>query len=200
MKYKTISLVVLLVLVLPASLSCTPNSTREQSSYTEVPTTSSAAATAATTIVEPSYSAIVRLYFEVIKEVYSEDPGLNGGISIISLDLSGTNNLSAEDKEDLRDLVSSEYSFDTYTYTYDELVDQGLIDEGLIDDELTDEKISYFEKGILFEITDTPITDNAFTFQIEKYRSGIGALAYSECTAKKTGDTWEYTLSGAMMA
>lgn len=195
MKSKAIFLVVLLVLVLPASLSCTKNRTREQSSYTEIPTTASASATAVTTAVEPSDSAMTRLYFEVIKEVYSEDPGLNEGISIISLDLSGANNLSDEEKEDLRDLVSSEYSFDTYTYTYDELVDQGLIDEGLLDD-----KISYFEKGILFEITDKAITDNAFTFQIEKYRSGIGALSYSECTAKKTGDIWEYSLGGAAMA
>jgi len=200
MKCKTISLVVLLVLILPASLSCTQNSTREQSSNIVDLTTPSASATAVITTDEPSNSAMTRLYFEVIKDVYSEDSGLNEGISIISLDLSGANNLSAEEKEDLRYLVSSEYSFDTYTYTYEELVGQGLIDEGLIDDELMDEEISYFEKGILFEITDTPITDNAFTFQIEKYRSGIGAIAYSECTAKKTGDTWEYTLGGAMMA
>jgi len=195
MKSKTIFLVVLLVLALPASLSCTENRTREQSSYAEVPTTASTAVTAVTTAVASSGSAITRLYFEAIKEVYSEDPGLNEGISIISLDLSGTNNLSDVEKEDLRDLVSSKYSFDTYTYTYDELVDQGLIDEGQLDD-----KISYFEKGILFEIIDKPIIDNAFTFQIEKYRSGIGALAYSECTAKKTGDIWEYSLGGAAMA
>lgn len=195
MKSKTISLVILLVLVLPASLSCTENRTREQSSYTEVPTTASTSATAVITTDEPSDSAMTRLYFEVIKEVYSEDSALNEDISIISLDLTGANNLSDVEKEDLRCLVSSEYSFDTYTYTYDELVDQGLIDEGQLDD-----KISYFEKGILFEITDKAISDNAFTFQIEKYRSGIGALAYSECTAKKTGDTWEYTLGGAAMA
>jgi len=110
MKCKTISLVVLLVLILPATLSCTQNSTREQSSSIVDQTTPSASATAVTTADEPSDSAMTRLYFEVIKEVYSEDPGLNGGISIISLDLSDANNLTAEEKEDLRNLVSSEYS------------------------------------------------------------------------------------------
>jgi len=186
MKLKTISLVVLLVLVLAASLSCTKNMTREQSTDTSVPTTVTESTTAVTTTVEPSNSAVTHLYFDAIKEVYSEDSGLNGGISIISLDLSGVNNLSAEEKEDLRYLVSCEYSFDTYTYTYNELVDLGLIDD----------KNLYFEKGILFEIADNAIADNAFTFRISKWRSGLGAIFYSDCTAKKTGDTWEYSLGG----
>jgi len=189
MKFKTITLVFLVVLVLTASLSCARNTTREQSADATVLTTaaeSTTIVTTVTTLAEPSSSAVTRMYFEAVKEVYSEDSGLNGGISIISLDLTGAKNLSAEEKEALRYLVSCEYSFDTYTYIYEELVDQGLIDD----------KNLYFEKGILFEITDNPITDNAFTFKISKWRSGLGAIFYSDCTAKKTGDIWEYSLGG----
>jgi len=186
MKCKTITLVFLIFLILSSSLSCARNTTREQSTDTSVLTTGAEFTTAETTLAEPSSSAVTRLYFEAIKEVYSEDSGLNGGISIISLDLTGAKNLSAEEKEALRYLVSSEYSFETYTYTYEELVDQGLIDD----------KNLYFEKGLLFEITDNPITDNAFAFKISKWRSGLGAIFYSDCMAKKTGDTWEYSLGG----
>jgi len=185
MRLKTISLVVLVVLVLAASLSCTKNTTQEQFTYTAVLTTA-AESTPPVTTVKPSNSAVTLLYFEIIKEVYSEDSGLNGGISIISLDLSEVKNLSVEEKEDLRYLVSCEYSFDTYTYTYNELVDLGLIDDKNLD----------FEKGILFEITDEAIAANTFPFQISKYRSGLGAIFYSDCTAQKTGDTWEYSLGG----
>lgn len=204
MKFKAIFLTFLLVLLLPASLSCAKSTAQEQSTYTAVPTTDESTTafettavvttaettTAAVTTAAPSGSAVTRMYFDAIKEVYSEDTGLNGGISIISLDLSGANNLSAEEKEDLRDLVSSEYSFDIYTYTYDELVEQGLVDD----------KNLYFEKGLLFEITDNAITDNAFTFQISKWRSGLGALYYTDCSAKKTGDSWEYSLGGFAIA
>jgi len=195
MKYKTITLVFLIFLVLSSSLSCARNTTREQSADASVLTTAAESATVVTTVTtvatvatlaEPSSSAVTCLYFEAIKEVYSEDSGLNGGISIISLDLTGAKNLSAEEKETLRYLVSSEYSFETYTYTYEQLVDQGLIDD----------KNLYFEKGILFEITDEPISGNAFAFKISKWRSGLGAIFYTDCTAKKTGDIWEYSLGG----
>ena len=63
--------------------------------------------------------------------------------------------------------------------------------QGLIDD-----KNLNFETGVLFKITDEIISDNTFSFQISKWRSGTGAIYYSDCKALKTGDSWEYSLGG----
>ena len=74
--------------------------------------------------------------------------------------------------------------------TYEELCEQGYINK---------EKM-YFEKGLLFTITDTKMTNGSFTFNADKWRGGDGAYYFHECTEKKTQDGWNYTIGAEMIS
>jgi hypothetical protein len=126
---------------------------------------------------------IISMYLNAVKDLYEQHTDLNSDITMISLDVTGVKNLTAGDKEALRYLVANEYSIDATLNTRDELVDLGLIDDYL-----------NFETGLLYIISDTDIANDSFTFDISKFRSGLAAYFYTDCTATKTGDVWGYSV------
>ena len=73
--------------------------------------------------------------------------------------------------------------------TWEELVDQGYIDgENL-----------YWEDGYFLSATETQRTDTGLTFSAQLWRSGLGALFYSDCNVgREVNGPWEEYIIGAV--
>ncbi|WZL74220.1 hypothetical protein QBE52_05635 [Clostridiaceae bacterium 35-E11] len=127
---------------------------------------------------------IVGLYKTVVDDLYAVDSGLNSGAEILAFDLTGVSNLSQTEKIAFIYLLGNTYKKQTMKGTFEELCEQGYIDKDKL----------YFKKGLLFTIKDTELSGGRFTFDARKWRSGLGAYFYIDCTAKKTSAGWNYTI------
>ena len=133
---------------------------------------------------------MVGFWMTVIKDLWEVDSGLNSDISVIALDLTGAQNLSAGEKEALVYLAGSEFGVQGISGTFDELCDMGYIDRDNL----------YFESGILITLEITDSGDGSFSFNANKWRSGLGAYFYSDCTATKGSSCWSYTVGSAAVS
>jgi len=122
------------------------------------------------------------LYAKVIDDLWKTDEGLNTGVEIFAFDLTQATNLSASEKEALAYVVGNTYALQGMVATYEILVEQGYIDSNSL----------FFEKGLLFKIEVKEMTDDWFTFDVSKWRSGNGAYFFNDCTATKSGRSWTY--------
>lgn len=125
-------------------------------------------------------------YLSVIKDIYDVDPALNDKIKLIAFDLTKVSNLSETEKNALLYCCGMEFGFETISATFEELIEQGYIDQ---------KKLS-FRNGILIEIKVKKEKKNSFGFDIRKWRSGLGAYGFSDCTAKKKNSVWNYKIGG----
>lgn len=135
-------------------------------------------------------SDLVGLYYQMISDITSQDTALDADTSIIALDLTQADNLTAGDKSALYYLVTCGLRKECYLYTYEALVEEGLID---------DENL-YFKDGVLITIAVTKETTDSFQFSISKWRSGLGAIGYDDCTAERKGTEWEYEFNSAWIS
>lgn len=121
-------------------------------------------------------------YKAVIDDIYEEDSGLNGNISLIALDLSEITELSETDIKNLLNMVKVEYGLEVIKATYKELVDKGLIDD----------KNLYFETGILIQLKNPSYNEKkkSLTYGISKWRSGLGAIGTDKGKAKLKDGKW----------
>ncbi|MEL7623541.1 MAG: hypothetical protein AAGU12_08140 [Clostridiales bacterium] len=133
---------------------------------------------------------ITGLYRRVIDDLYKVDPGLNSNISILAFDFTKVSNLTEAEKAALLHLLRETYSEEIMAATYAELSEQGYIDKDKL----------YFEKGLLFNIEDTTMSGDEFTFNAGKWRSGLGAYFFHECTAIKSEGAWTYTIGAEMIS
>ena len=129
---------------------------------------------------------LIGLYKTVFKDLFETDKGLNDDITMVALDLTKAENLTTQDKNALVYLIGTMTGLETRLATYEELVNEKLIS--------TDAQgiPGSFEKGILvsFEISD--VKEDSFNFTATKWRGPLGAYIFSDCTAKKVGNTWSY--------
>ncbi len=139
------------------------------------------------------------LYLDILDELYETDSGLNpeGSMEVsitYGFDLSGIHNLTEVEKSMVAYFFTNSHDTDWekaqpagYVLgTYQELVNEGYIDgENL-----------YFENGVLFTVKDEPAENGKFAFSAEKWRGGLGAIFYTDCTAKKKNGQWSYKLDG----
>ena len=129
---------------------------------------------------------LIGLYKSVFKELFETDKGLNDDITMVALDFTKAENLTSQDKNALVYLIGSMTGLETRLATYEELINDKLIS--------TDEegRPGSFEKGILvsFEVSD--VKEKSFNFTARKWRGPLGAYGFSDCTAKKVGNTWSY--------
>ena len=101
-----------------------------------------------------------------------------------ALDLTKEENLSKQEKEALRYLFWSYLTnaqeslpdggsghIDVMLSTWEELTEEGLIDKENLD----------FPEGILITIKAGQIKNDSFRFDVEKWRSGLGAIGYDSC-------------------
>ena len=138
------------------------------------------------------FDDLCALYLQVLEDLWEVDPGLNGGLTYIGVDLSETS-LSDSERAAVAWAFAGEHGAELVTGTWEELADQGYIDRENL----------YWEDGILFSITEKtepvyfmPEGTAAVTFDAEKWRSGLGAYFFCDCTsARDDGGHWDgYTV------
>lgn len=127
---------------------------------------------------------LVGFYLQVLDDLYQTDEGLNGGISLLAFDLDAAQNLSAGEKAALCHLAGERYGLETMQAGFDELCEAGYIDREAL----------YFETGLLITLEDMPISKGTFTFDIQKWRGGLGAYFFTDCTAEKKDGVWTYRI------
>ncbi|MDL2273469.1 YobA family protein [Oscillospiraceae bacterium OttesenSCG-928-G22] len=126
---------------------------------------------------------LVPFYLTVIRDLLEVDPGLNEDISVLALDLRALTNLTDAETSALLYLSDREFGAEARFADFDTLVAEGLIVD------------SYFETGILVRFTEMEETDEGFTFSVDKYRSGLGAYFFVDCTAVRgDGGIFFYTI------
>ena len=141
---------------------------------------------------------VCELYLEVLEDLWDVDPGLNDGISQIGIDLSELSHLTDAEKEKVMRDFAAKHDLPYIAGTWEELCEQGLIDKENL----------YWEDGLFFSIkTDEdavwnlpnikngdPVPDLT-AFDAHKWRSGLGAYFFGQCTAQKNADgKWSYTV------
>ena len=129
----------------------------------------------------------IGLYRQVIADLWEDDPGLNGGVEILGFDFSNACLLPSE-RQALEYLAARDLGLGmSYVVgTWSELAEQGYIDrEHLI-----------WDNGLFFSIQVTGEPGSpGFTFDAQKWRSGLGAIFYEDCTAERERDgSWSYTV------
>ena len=124
------------------------------------------------------------LYLQVLEDLWEVDSGLNGELTYIGVDLSETS-LSESERSAVAWAFAGRHGGELVTGTWEELADQGYIDRENL----------YWEDGILFTITEKeepvyfmPEGMAAVTFDAEKWRSGLGAYFFSDCTSVQSAD------------
>lgn len=129
---------------------------------------------------------LVSLYLDILKQVYENDEGLNGDITMIAVDLSKADNLSKGEKDAILYQAWLLFGMEVIPGTYEELKEQ----EYLSSDGL------YFPEGILLKIETLEVGMNNFQFAASKWRSGTGANFYMDCRAEKKEGKYTFELGG----
>lgn len=136
---------------------------------------------------------LVGLCRQVITDLWAEDSGLNGGAEILGFDFSTLTNLADCERTALEYLVSCDVGLGLQyvTGTWEELCEQGYIDRENL----------YWENGVFLSITLEEEGSGTFRFEAEKWRSGLGAIFFTDCTAKRGCDgKWSYEIGGFAIA
>jgi hypothetical protein len=133
---------------------------------------------------------LVGFYQTILNDLWNVDQGLNPDSGVLAFDLTQVENLSNAEKSALVYIVSGSYGLTGLAGTFDELGEQGYINRENL----------YFENGMLFEFELTNVTQNSFTFDVKKWRSGTGAYIFHDCKAVKSGDDWNYTVGAEMIS
>ena len=131
---------------------------------------------------------VCELYLEVLENLWNVDPGLNDGISQIGIDLSELSHLTELEKETVMHEFASKHNLPYITGTWEELCERGYIDKDNL----------FWEDGLFFSIKTNEGGDSApecTAFDAQKWRSGLGAYFFGQCTAQKNADgKWSYTV------
>lgn len=130
----------------------------------------------------------VVMYYDVIKQLYEEDPGLNTDITTIALDLENAQSMSEMDKNALIYLLTCEYPLEVRLATIKQLEEEGKI------------KDLYYEEGIVIQMKDQGIDKDSIDFSINKWRSGLGAIGFDDCSATFKDGIWNIELNGAWIS
>lgn len=120
------------------------------------------------------------LYLQVLEDLWDTDGGLNGGIALLGMDLSrAPGELTGAERDALAWRFGELHGLEVVQGTWEELADQGYIDR---------ENLSW-EDGLLFSITPAEGREGeAYSlpgvfFNAEKWRSGLGAYYFMDCSA-----------------
>lgn len=147
--------------------------------------------------IEEGFDDLCVLYLDVFEDLWNEDTALQHDIDYIGIDLSETSLTKSEQ-------LAAAWRFgemketEILTGTFDELCEQGFIDKENL----------YWENGCLLSIReDASLTDeekapNEVSFTAQKWRSGLGAIMFTRCTAErdKNGHWDEYIPGGFAIA
>ncbi len=151
------------------------------------------------TVREDGFDDRCRLYLDVLEDLWTVDEGLNSsGMEYVGVDLSQTS-LSESERSAVAWLFGEKHGADPLEETYEELQEHGYITGEPL--EGSDAKFWQWEDGCLFSIEeqeDALVTFgfSSVTFDAQKWRSGLGAYYFDDCTATRGQDgSWgDYTV------
>ena len=132
---------------------------------------------------------LVGLYRQVLRDLWEEDPGLNDGVAVLGLDLGSLTNLTDGERAALMYVAGCDFGtgINCVSGTWEELCEQGYIDRENL----------YWEDGVLLSIRLEEAGKDSFTFTVEKWRSGLEAIWFTDCTASRGRDgRWSYEPGG----
>lgn len=137
------------------------------------------------------YGNICGLYLQVLEDLWTNDSALNADITYISVDLNkAPGHLTDGEKAAVTWIFSGRHNAQGLQFSFEELKENGYIDKSVL----------YWEDGVLFRISQSDTgrdTAQKITFNADKWRSGTGAIFYTDCTAKRgKGVLWEPYQSG----
>lgn len=126
------------------------------------------------------------LYLQVLEDLWTNDSGLNGDLTYISVDLDkAPGRLTDGEKAAVAWIFAGRHNAQGLQLGFEALKAQGYVDETSL----------YWEDGLLFSITKTETGKDAadrITFNAAKWRSGDGAIFFNDCTAKRgRGVEWK---------
>ena len=141
---------------------------------------------------------VCKLYLEVLEDLWNVDPGLNDEISQIGIDLSELSHLTKVEKEVVISEFVAKHKLPYLVGTWEELCEQGFIDkenlcwkDGLFFSIKTNEDAEWN----LPAIKEGDPVPELTSFDAQKWRSGLGAYFFGQCTAQKNADgIWSYTV------
>ena len=164
------------------------------------------------------FNDLCSLYLQVLEDLWEVDSGLNGNITQLGVDLSGTR-LTESEQTAVAWLFGQAHGIVPVQGTYEELVEQGNITgEPLGSGASADAKFWQWEDGCLFSIEEgeEPVVFNlpsigpgeaipaydAVRFDAQKWRSSLGAYMFFDCTAVSNGaGHWaSYRVGGEMIS
>ena len=126
------------------------------------------------------------LYLQVLEDLWTEDSGLNGDITYISVDLENApGGLTDGEKAAVAWIFAGRHNAQPLTLGFEALKENGYVKPNEL----------YWENGLLFSIKASEKGGNSaskITFDAQKWRSGDGAIFFTACTAKRgDGIAWE---------
>lgn len=149
------------------------------------------------------------LYLRVLEDLWAVDEGLNGDITKLGVDLSSVTDLSESEKSAVAWAFGNAHGLTPVEGTWDELKEQGYFTAQPLEGDGAPEGAAFYhwEDGALFSIRTNE--DAAWSlpdiaegsppvltaFDAQKWRSGLGAYFFQDCTAVQADDgTWTYTV------
>lgn len=132
----------------------------------------------AVVVPDDGFDDLCVLYLGALEDMWEEDPALNDGISQIGFDLSET-------RLSLSEQAAIEYAFSAAHGNLPVVTGrlQDLMDQGVIDGENL-----YWEDGVHLTIREKEDEVDRLTFNVEKWRSGLGAFYFCDCTSQQASD------------
>ena len=139
-----------------------------------------------------------KLYLTVLEDLWADDPALNSGVKQIGMDLSKLSHLTWEERDYVIRTFARQHGLPCVTGTWEELCDRGLIDrenlywaDGIFLSIETDETAEWNLWAIPVGAAEPELT----AFNAEKWRSGLGAIFWNNCTGQRKEDgNWTYTV------
>lgn len=134
-----------------------------------------------------TYFDLCGLYLGVMEDMWNEDTALNENAEYVSVDLSSApGDLSEGQKHAIAWIFAEKHGLSPLNYSLEELQTNGYIPENEL----------YWENGVLFSISPSESKDifhsTVLTFNIQKWRSGLGAIYWIDCKAAwPQMGTWE---------
>lgn len=135
------------------------------------------------------------LYLRVFSDLWEVDDALNSDITQLGLDLSQTR-LSPAEQSAVALALGWQHGLPVVEGAWEELADQGYIDREDL----------YWKDGLFFSIVEEEDAGSAdreqVTFTAQKWRSGLGAYFFTDCTARRSPNaSWgAYTVGAEAIA
>lgn len=150
------------------------------------------AAPTPTPAADETWNDTCELFLQVLEDLWNTDPALSADVTVLGLDLSeAPGGLNKAQKEEVASRFGAAHGVEVVQGTWQELADAGFIDAENL----------YWEDGCLFTIAlageaGCGMPDSSLVFDATKWRSGLGAIFWTDCHATYEDGGWAYEVGG----